>query len=375
MDIERPRHRKQKVRRRRHAAAQVLAQRCADFLRRHGFTEEQFNQTGLKWEALYQVREHHAAMLTELQTTATYVVERLQTVPAVHSLKSRIKDPEHLVEKIIRKRCERPDFIADCATYEESITDLVGIRVLHLFKGDWRPIHDFIKDTWELHEDPVAYVRAGDAEESLTDADCRVETHPFGYRSIHYVIKSRPAKRVRLVELQVRTIFEEGWAEIDHKVRYPRQSDDSQLAVFLNIFNLFAGTADEMGTFTKSLATNLREQAAKAEEGARQIQQKETELQATISQLKITKAAKESLQGQISEINSRLRPETNSISKALEAYSASPGSISALAGIHLRVCGLCGRPVPLTGPISIGTLMKPPICPDCAKASVAGALP
>jgi len=72
-------------------------------------------------------------MLSELQTTATYVVERLRTVPEVHSLKSRIKDAEHLVEKIIRKKYQRSDITVDCENYEEIITDLVGVRVLHLF--------------------------------------------------------------------------------------------------------------------------------------------------------------------------------------------------------------------------------------------------
>ena len=59
-----------------------------DFLRRYGFTEEQFQQTGLEWVMLDEVRQRHTDMLAELETTAKFVVERLQTVPAVHSLKS-----------------------------------------------------------------------------------------------------------------------------------------------------------------------------------------------------------------------------------------------------------------------------------------------
>jgi len=226
----------------------------AEFLKRYRFTDEQFAQTGLEWSLLDQVRERHTGMLKELQTAASYVAERLQTVPAVHSLKTRIKDGEHLVAKIIRKRCARPEFVIDCATYEENITDLVGVRALHLFKDEWRAIHEFVTRTWELHEKPTAYVRDGDGDpQGFAEAGCNVETHPFGYRSIHYVIKSQPDRYVRRVELQVRTIFEEGWSEIDHRVRYPRQSDDPQLAFFLTIFNRLAGSADEMGTFTKML--------------------------------------------------------------------------------------------------------------------------
>ena len=335
-------------------AAQASAKRRADFLKRHRFTEEQFNQTALEWGVLDQIQERHKGMLAELQTTATCVVERLQTVPAVHSLKSRIKEADHLVAKIIRKKCEGRNFAVDCATYDESITDLVGVRVLHLFKDDWRPIHDFVKSAWELHEAPIAYVREGDGDpRAFADAGCQVETHPFGYRSIHYVIKLHPTKRMRLVELQVRTIFEEGWSEIDHKVRYPRQSDDPQLASFLTLFNRLAGSADEMGTFTKILATNLREQAAREKESARQIQEKEAELKRTISQLQISKEEKSSLQRQIAEIN---RPTQRAEAGGLAGHDL-PASLLPNAydlygpfatSIFNRgqVCRICERPFP-----------------------------
>jgi ppGpp synthetase/RelA/SpoT-type nucleotidyltranferase len=39
-----------------------------------------------------------------LQSTANYVVQRLQTVPQVHSLMVRLKDPDHLMAKIVRKK-------------------------------------------------------------------------------------------------------------------------------------------------------------------------------------------------------------------------------------------------------------------------------
>jgi len=271
------------------------------------------------------------------------------------------------------KKCEGNDIAVDCATYEKNITDLVGVRVLHLFKDDWRPIHEFIKNTWELHEEPIAYVRDGDGDrQGFGAAGCRVETHRFGYRSIHYVIKSQPAKCIRLVELQVRTIFEEGWSEIDHKVRYPRQSDDPELAFFLTIFNRLAGSADEMGTFTKMFATSLREQAARAKQSASQIQEKEAELKKTISQLQITKEEKLSLQRQIAETNRPSQP-SNSLapSKTMgETYSASSLSASSLISASSifdlgRLCSVCGKN--FFPPKSIfANLVGPQVCPDCA---------
>jgi ppGpp synthetase/RelA/SpoT-type nucleotidyltranferase len=76
----------------------------------------------------------------------------------------RIKDHEHLVEKIIRKhiqgRAEKWDLSVN--SYPQVITDLVGVRVLHLFKNDWQSIDGYIRKTWDLQERPVMYHRAGD---------------------------------------------------------------------------------------------------------------------------------------------------------------------------------------------------------------------
>lgn len=86
-----------------------------------------------------------------------------------------------------------------------------------------------------------------------------VKVHPAGYRSIHYVFESHPNKRKLVTEVQVRTIFEEGWSEIDHKIRYPNFSDNKLVGYFLAIFNRLAGNADEMGGFILGLDAYLSE--------------------------------------------------------------------------------------------------------------------
>ncbi len=275
------------------------------FLRRYNLTEEAFRASGLEWSLLEQIHEQHTVVTKELQSAADYVAGRLQLVPTVHSLKVRIKDAEHLIEKIIRKKSSSLDLSFDCTSYTSLITDLIGIRALHLFKDEWKEIHKFITETWDLHEEPLAYVREGDPAvliQGFRDAGCRVEEHPHGYRSIHYVLKTQPTRCIRLVEVQVRTIFEEGWSEIDHRVRYPRQSDNPYLAAFLTIFNRLSGAADEMGTFTEQLSAYIHLQAEQAAESERRIQQKEDELKQAVSQLQISKEEKVRLEKQIADL-------------------------------------------------------------------------
>ena len=303
------------------------------FLQTHGLTEEEFRTTELGWSVLDEISERHSGMTHELQTAATYISQRLQSVPGVHSLKVRIKHPEHLIAKIIRKKLEDPDLTFDANSYEERITDLIGIRALHLFKDEWRSIHDFVMRTWERHEDPIAFIRDGDPKELVADlagAGFNVKQHQFGYRSIHYVIKFRPANRAQLAELQVRTIFEEGWSEIDHRVRYPRRSDDPYLADFLRMFNRLAGSADEMGTFIKRLSVRLREQS----EQDRQIEMKEDQLKILASKLTISRGEKEELERQIAEFWKAYRPsECPSIYSGPLSVKIEPSSFLINAGM------------------------------------------
>ena len=84
----------------------------------------------------------------------------------MHSVKTRIKDMRHLMEKLIRKTPNRrekygEDFKFTVDNYKDEITDLLGIRVIHIFKEDWEEIHNFITSMWNVME-IVANVREDD---------------------------------------------------------------------------------------------------------------------------------------------------------------------------------------------------------------------
>ncbi|WP_321285360.1 hypothetical protein [uncultured Sunxiuqinia sp.] len=231
-----------------------------EFLNRFNITEEKYLKTGLVWEDLLAIREDFIAFRPELIAPAKYLVERFHDVNKVHSVRYRIKNPDHLIAKIIRKRIDEPERVINIENYKSEITDLIGLRILHLFKEDWHLIHDFILENWGLHEEPTAYYRTGDSPEYIEkfiDHKCQVKEHPFGYRSVHYLVETKPSKTVYIAEVQVRTIFEEAWSEIDHKIRYPYDLDNRLLSQFLVVFNRLAGSADEMGSYVQYLKREL----------------------------------------------------------------------------------------------------------------------
>lgn len=57
--------------------------------------------------------------------------------------------------------------------------------------------------------------------------------------------------------MQVRTIFEEGWSEIDHQLRYPYDLDNSLLQDQLLVLNRVAGSADEMANAIRETQLGL----------------------------------------------------------------------------------------------------------------------
>ncbi|MDE5590098.1 MAG: GTP pyrophosphokinase [Acetatifactor sp.] len=188
----------------------------------------------------------------------------------IHSFRTRVKDPEHLIAKIIKRKNENQKKykLLDKDNYEKFITDLIGIRCFVLFKEDWTSFHNYIVskfdnnveyyirdsikdfDTDENHfyiaEKPKVHIRNGDAREiydKVLSPDCVIDGKV--YRSVHYIIKYKGV----YLEIQVRTLFEEGWGEVDHAVVYPYYKDDQILKEYTALLNRLSGLADEMSSF------------------------------------------------------------------------------------------------------------------------------
>lgn len=264
-----------------------------EFLLKYKISDDEFIRSGLNWDILAEIGTDHFDNIENRKGIAEFFVKIIQGCKEVHSVRWRVKDPEHLIEKIIRKNLPKDgEAVQDKyktinkENYHEIVTDLIGIRAIHLFKDEYKPIDDFLKSVWEPQEPPVIYIRNGDAE--YNEDGFSIKIHPAGYRSIHYVFQSQLSRKPTFIEVQVRTIFEEGWSEIDHKVRYPNFSEDQNIIYFLNIFNRMSGSADEMGSFVKTLDTELKKHAemlSKANSESQKLRAENEERMASIEKL------------------------------------------------------------------------------------------
>lgn len=312
-----------------------------DFLKRNRVSQEIWKKGALDWDCMRAIAADHDAQGEHLRDAAELFARVIQRFPAVHSVRWRVKDTEHLLEKIVRKRAEGNEKYKDLTdkNYFEIVTDLVGLRALHLFKDDCFIIDSDLRSIWVPAEQPAAYVREGDPQDLTNrfhESGFEVKEHPAGYRSVHYVCATQPLQRKVFAEIQVRTIFEEGWSEIDHRVRYPHISHDQLVGYFLTIFNRLAGSADEMGTFVQGLTRALQASDSRISEANKQ---KEEALSAMDKML----ADLEALKKQDVDMNKKLTALQQEVAKLRKLPSLNvifgedqPNALAALASMDSK---------------------------------------
>ena len=233
------------------------------FFKIYNIDEEDLKKENINWEDLKAIHDDFIDCKKSYETQADLIANILRAQPKVHSVKTRVKDERHLIEKIIRKTPERrekygQDFNFTADNYKDEITDLLGIRVIHIFKEDWEEIHNFITNMWDVME-IEANVREGDDTRKFDEQGIAVCSRPSGYRSVHYLVESYPTNKKLITEVQVRTIFEEGYGEIDHQLRYSHEDIPELLGQNLMLLNRIAGSSDEMASLINRLSQSIQE--------------------------------------------------------------------------------------------------------------------
>jgi ppGpp synthetase/RelA/SpoT-type nucleotidyltranferase len=180
--------------------------------------------------------------------------------PIVHSIRKRIKNDDHLREKLVRKASKGDDVTpSNCF---EKITDYAGIRVLHLRQDDFEKIKTVIDEKiargdWHLFERPIAYTWDPEYEQYFLKLGCRCERKESFYTSVHFVVKPRPDSPLTC-EIQVRTLFEEIWGEIDHQLNYPHPTPSPSCEEQLRVLAKVVGAGSRLVTSIFNSAASLR---------------------------------------------------------------------------------------------------------------------
>jgi putative GTP pyrophosphokinase len=146
----------------------------------------------------------------------------------VHSVKYRLKSPEHLRDKLIRKhhKCaeEGVPFPYTKDNLFSEVGDLAGYRILHLHTRQFQQLNlhllPILEESHKIVEGPVAKVWDHETMDYFKSISVATEENKRMYSSVHYLVQPN-SKTTLTIELQVRTLADEIWGEIDHKINYP----------------------------------------------------------------------------------------------------------------------------------------------------------
>ena len=132
----------------------------------------------------------------------------------IETIKSRLKSPESIIEKLQRKSLP---FSADII--EEELNDIAGVRVICAFSDDIYLLSDYL-----LSQDDITLLKKKDYIENPKEN---------GYRSLHLIVQTpiylHNEKRMMKVEVQLRTIAMDFWASLEHRIYYKKGQDNARL--------------------------------------------------------------------------------------------------------------------------------------------------
>lgn len=151
--------------------------------------------------------------LDEMKTKINILNDEFQYVhdynPIDH-IKSRIKSPESIMEKINRNNLD-----VSLNSIKENIRDIAGIRIICSFVSDIYMIAEMLEKQESLKI--VEY------------KDYIKNPKSNGYQSLHLIIQVPISLTDRVeevyVEVQIRTVGMEFWASLEHKIYYKYDKD------------------------------------------------------------------------------------------------------------------------------------------------------
>jgi putative GTP pyrophosphokinase len=143
---------------------------------------------------------------------------------------SRVKRVESVVDKLLR----RPQWYPDGLTMNSIplMYDTLGARIVVYFLSSFPLIDRQLRqnDVLELHPtEPARAFLSRDLADRLGLNHLQIERKESGYASLHYTVRFREAALPDCTrpwfELQVRTLVEDAWSEIEHILGYKPDKD------------------------------------------------------------------------------------------------------------------------------------------------------
>lgn len=204
--------------------------------------------------AYYPLLKKAEAGLLELIGNYPADCSAAESTQPVMYVKSRIKSPESMIEKLKRSGLD-----TDCSTAIRMMHDAVGIRVICSFVDNVYQVADWLGQQagYEVVErkDYIAYPKPNGYRslhlilrvKSVTDEGCRYEDS----KANEALTPEDPHDAAGLlVEVQLRTIAIDFWAALEHQIKYKHSISNERM-----IREELKRCADEIASVDMSMQT------------------------------------------------------------------------------------------------------------------------
>ena len=158
---------------------------------------------------LQQAYDTYKPVLTAILFSVEQKLKKNLKLASMPTFKTRIKEFGSYYKKLLRVR---PKSLGMQSL--PTLTDLLGIRVICAFLEDLKTVEDQISKLFNVIE-----IERKGADRTFSE---------FGYESIHFLIEIPEEFRANkdsvpeglVCEIQVRTILQDAWAEVEHELVY-----------------------------------------------------------------------------------------------------------------------------------------------------------
>lgn len=203
--------------------------------------------------------DYHEQHGAELHTSARALASHLQAVVADAvpgcKIEWRVKDAQESVRKFSRKYRAALEENGTAYDIRDYLTDLVGVRIVCLYEDELEKVAAQVRERFEVI-DTTDKVRAVENTESS-----------FGYKGLHLDLRPPPVTPGRLpvpiasFELQIRTVIQDSWSVLDHKIKY-KKAIPGPLKRRINVLAALFELADrEFRQIREATETELRDAA------------------------------------------------------------------------------------------------------------------
>lgn len=181
-----------------------------------------------------------------LEQACSYFMALLQSILSrardidIAKIDGRVKDRDECVQKFSRKYRTALEESGTPYEIRHYITDLIGVRVVCLYEDELEKVAQIVQS----HFDVIDVTDKTSAMEG-TEAS-------FGYKGLHLDLRLNAAQAAlpenaayanQPFELQVRTIIQDAWSVLDHKIKY-KKSIPAQLKRRINVLSALFELAD-----------------------------------------------------------------------------------------------------------------------------------